>query len=67
MDGASLNLSFIGHFPSLRYFTPPLYLRYGPANSAKEYLALSQVASYESHRAMFDGYIYYKYVNTTGV
>lgn len=56
-----------GHFGGLMYFTPPLIHRYGPVNSAEEYLTLSQAASYESHRAMFDGYIYYKYVNTTGV
>jgi exo-1,4-beta-D-glucosaminidase len=53
-----------GKFGSLKYFTPPLDARYGASSSAKEYLFKSQVAAYESHRAMFEGYTRNKYKAT---
>lgn len=56
-----------GLFYNLRFFTPPLTARYGSANSAESFLALSQAAAYESHRAMFEAYAYFKYRNSTGM
>jgi len=53
-----------GVFRNLRDFTPPLEARYGTAKSAEDYLQKSQVASYESHRAMFEGYSRNKYTST---
>ena len=53
-----------GLFGNLDYFTPPLNARYGESNSAKEYLYKSQVATYESHRAMFEAYSRNKYTST---
>lgn len=53
-----------GHFGSLRYFNPPLNARYGPSNSAREYLYKSSAATYEAHRAMFEAYSRNKYVST---
>ena len=53
-----------GLFGSLDYFTPPMYARYGEANSAREYLYKAQVAAYESHRAMFEAYSRNKYTST---
>jgi exo-1,4-beta-D-glucosaminidase len=45
-----------GLFYDLRYFIPPLYERYGNASSVADFSMKSQVAVYESHRAMFEGY-----------
>eukprot|EP00047_Mylnosiga_fluctuans_P007081 m.250997 g.250997 ORF g.250997 m.250997 type:complete len:850 (+) comp16986_c0_seq1:23-2572(+) len=54
----------LGVFRNLRFFTPPLYARYGPANSAAEYLYKAQVSLYEGHRAFFEGYSRNKYTST---
>jgi hypothetical protein len=48
-------LRFQGLFRNLRFFTPELIARYGNATTAQAFLALSQAAAYESHRAMFEG------------
>ena len=40
--------------------------RYGEAKSADDYLSKSQLAAYESHRAMFEAYSRNKY-NSTGL
>lgn len=53
-----------GLFGSLEYFTPPLDSRYGSSSSAEEYTLKSQVASYESHRAMYEAYTRNKYTST---
>lgn len=84
----------VGLFGNLRFFTPPLYARYGTATSAADYafkaqvrgvvceaapvhwtqmvvvawrhmrLCARQMASYESHRAMFEAYSRNKYTST---
>eukprot|EP01112_Ceratiomyxa_fruticulosa_P019764 TRINITY_DN6550_c0_g1_i1.p1 TRINITY_DN6550_c0_g1~~TRINITY_DN6550_c0_g1_i1.p1 ORF type:complete len:883 (-),score=174.13 TRINITY_DN6550_c0_g1_i1:14-2662(-) len=56
-----------GNFGNLNRFTPPLYLRYGNATNVQDYLYKSQVAAYEGHRAMFEGYSRNKYIFSTGV
>eukprot|EP01084_Bolivina_argentea_P306874 530357_1 len=56
-----------GAFGSLKYFTHPLNERYGKSNSAEEYSYKASVASYESHKAMFEAYARNKYVSSTGV
>ena len=56
-----------GAFGNLDHYTPPLNARYGTSSSAKEYLYKSAVASYESHRAMYEAYARNKYVTATGV
>ena len=53
-----------GKFRDLRLFNPPLDTRYGASASVQEYLYKSQAATYESHRAMFEGYSLNKYVST---
>lgn len=53
-----------GVFRNLRYFTPPLNARYGPSADAASYLLKAQVAAYEGHRAMFEGYSRNKYTST---
>lgn len=53
-----------GVFHNLRFFTPPLYARYGNASSAADYLQRAQVALYEGHRAFFEGYTRNKYTST---
>ena len=47
-----------GAFGSLKHFSPALDARYGAggAASAAAFLAVSQLAAYESHRAMFEAY-----------
>ena len=54
----------IEHFKDLRVFTEALDNRYGPSQSAEEYCMKSQVAAYESHRAMFEAYSQNKYTAT---
>lgn len=56
-----------GLFYDLRFFTPALDARFGASSSAKEYLAKAQVAAYDAHRAMFEGYSLMKYNQSTGV
>lgn len=56
-----------GVFHDLRFFTPPLYARYGLSQNAADYLKKSQAAAYEGHRAMFEAYSRNKYVNSTGL
>ena len=56
-----------GAFGSLRHFTPALTARYGAGTSAADYLAKSQLAAYESHRAMFEGYSALRWRNATGL
>lgn len=55
-----------GAFGTLEHFTPSIDARYGNATSASDYLKKSQLAAYESHRAMFEGYSRNKY-NATGL
>lgn len=55
-----------GAFGSLIHFTPGINARYGNGTSAADYLKKSQLASYESHRAMFEAYSRNKY-NSTGL
>ena len=56
-----------GAFGSLRHFSPALAARYGASASAEEYLAMAQLAAYESHRAMFEGYSSLRWRNATGI
>lgn len=56
-----------GLFGSLKYFTPPLEDRYGNCYNAIEYTYKSQVASYESHRSMYEAYSKNKYIASTGI
>eukprot|EP01084_Bolivina_argentea_P153029 266837_1 len=56
-----------GLFGNLNYFTPPLNARYGISSSVKEYTYKASVASYESHRAMYEAYARNKYKLSTGV
>ncbi|KAJ4460597.1 putative Exo-beta-D-glucosaminidase [Paratrimastix pyriformis] len=56
-----------GHFRSLDAFAGPLERRYGPSSSAREFSYKSQIAAYESHRAMFEAYSRNKYTRSTGV
>jgi exo-1,4-beta-D-glucosaminidase len=53
-----------GVFRNLRFFNPPLNARYGNGTSAADYLRKAQAATYESHRAMFEGYSRNKYTST---
>jgi len=53
-----------GLFYNLRYFVPPLNIRYGNATSVQDFSLKSQVAAYEGHRAMFEGYSRNKYTST---
>jgi exo-1,4-beta-D-glucosaminidase len=53
-------------FSSVAKFTNALTARYGAATSARDYAVKAQVAAYESHRAMFEGYGRNKY-HSTGV
>ena len=55
-----------GAFGSLKHFTPSITARYSAGASAADYLRKAQLASYESHRAMFEGYSRNKY-NSTGL
>lgn len=54
----------VGLFRNLRFFDPPLDARYGTSSSAQEYSEKAQVATYESHRALFEGYSRNKYIST---
>ena len=45
-----------GQFATLTSFTDALGARYGPAKSAEDYAAKSQLMTYEGERAMFEGY-----------
>ncbi|HEY9818086.1 MAG TPA: hypothetical protein V6D20_20120 [Candidatus Obscuribacterales bacterium] len=53
-----------GLFYNLRYFLPPLAARYGNSTSAAQLLYRAQLATYESHRAMFEAYSRNKYTST---
>jgi len=53
-----------GVFRNLRFFTPPLEARYTPGRNVADYLQKSQVAVYETHRAMFEAYSQNKYTST---
>jgi len=55
-----------GAFGSLKHFTPGVNARYGNSSTAAEYLKKAQLAAYESHRAMFEGYSRNKYVENGG-
>ena len=55
-----------GHFRNLTYYTPPLDARYGPSNSAKDYLRKAQAANFEGIRAFMEGYSRNKHINATG-
>lgn len=55
-----------GVFYDLRFFTPPLAARYGASQNARDYSYKAQLATYEGHRAMFEGYSRNKY-RSTGV
>lgn len=52
------------HFKDLRVFTQALDNRYGASKDTREYCVKSQVAAYESHRAMFEAYSQNKYTST---
>ena len=56
-----------GFFGTLDNFISPLDARYGKSSSAEEFTFKSQMAAYESHRAMFEGYNLRKYNSSTGV
>lgn len=45
-----------GLFGSLDHFKPALDARYGASQSAEDFLRLSQLATYEAQRAMFESY-----------
>jgi len=45
-------------------FTPDLNARYGAADSAEDYLEKSELAAYETHKSMWEGYGRNKYVST---
>jgi exo-1,4-beta-D-glucosaminidase len=46
----------IQEFGNIRAFTEALDRRYGPASTVEEFAELSQLATYEGQRAMFEGY-----------
>jgi exo-1,4-beta-D-glucosaminidase len=57
-----------GMFGNLDRFNGPLAARYGGAAADLEgYLLLGQVAAYEGHRAMWEGYSRNKYAASTGL
>jgi len=53
-----------GNFGSLGSFTPALNARYGRGNSAEDFLQKSELAAFEGHKAMFEGYSRNKYTST---
>jgi exo-1,4-beta-D-glucosaminidase len=55
-----------GHFRNLTFYTPPLEARYGPSNSAQEFLFRAQAANYEGIRAYVESYSRNKHLNATG-
>lgn len=56
----------LGMFGGLGRFNAPLAARYGAPGSLREYLALSQLAAAESHKAFVEGYSVNKYAPATG-
>jgi len=55
-----------GEFSNLKVFTEAIERRYGKADSLDDYVAKSQLITYEGERAMFEGYGRNKY-RSTGV
>ena len=53
-----------GVFKDLDIYTQALNARYGAANGVEDYAEKSQMMSYESTRAMFEGYSRNKYAST---
>lgn len=54
----------IENFNNFSVFAEAVDNRYGPSKSAREYCMKTQVAAYESHRAMFEAYSQNKYTST---
>ena len=56
-----------GRFHTLNYFDMPLAARYGEVTGIGDYFKKSNLAVYETHRAMFEAYNQKKQSTTTGI